>query len=65
MSEGFLFWPVVGTEKVGMRSSGPSMYNVGSYLYYISFCHFYGMRSSDPWLVQCMLSFVFDLSIHG
>jgi hypothetical protein len=31
----FLLWPLVGTEKVGMRFSGPSGYSVGSHLYYI------------------------------
>jgi hypothetical protein len=30
--KGFLLWPLVGTEKVGMRSSGPSGDSVGSHL---------------------------------
>jgi hypothetical protein len=64
-SKGFLLWSLVGIEKVGMRFSDPSGYSVGSHLYYISFCYFYGMRSFDPWLVQCRLIFVSDLLIHG
>jgi hypothetical protein len=61
----FLFWPLVGTEKFGMRSAGLSGYSVGSHLFISRFDTFYGMRSSDPWLVQCRLPFVFDLLIHG
>jgi hypothetical protein len=34
--KGFLLWPLIGTEKVGMRSSGPSGYSVGSHLYIYS-----------------------------
>jgi hypothetical protein len=40
--KGFLLWPLVGIEKVGMRSSGLSVYSVGSHLYHMSFYHFTG-----------------------
>jgi hypothetical protein len=40
--KGFLLWPLVGTEKVGMRSSGPSGYSVGSHLYIFYFVIFTG-----------------------
>jgi hypothetical protein len=60
--KGFLPWPLVGTEKVGMRSSGPSGYSVGSHLYILCFVI---LRDAVPWLVQCRLPFVSDLSIHG
>jgi uncharacterized membrane-anchored protein YitT (DUF2179 family) len=58
MSECFLLWPLVGTENVGMWSSDPSGYSVGSHLLYFILL-FYGMWSFGPWLVQCMLPFVF------
>jgi hypothetical protein len=38
-SKGFLLWPLVGIEKVGMRSSGPSGYSVGSHLYFVLSIH--------------------------
>jgi hypothetical protein len=63
--KGFLFWPLIGIEKVGMQSFDPSGYSVGSHLYISYFDIFYGIRSSDPWLVQCRLPFISDLSIHG
>jgi hypothetical protein len=44
-----------------MRSPDPSGYSVGSHLYILRFV-IYGMRSSDPWLVQCRLAFFSDLS---
>jgi hypothetical protein len=59
--KGFLLWPLVGTEKIGMRSSDPSGYSVGSHLYILCFV-IYGMRYSDPWLVKCRLPFISDLS---
>jgi hypothetical protein len=40
--KGFLLWPLVGTEKVGMRSSGLSGYSVGSHLYIFGFVIFTG-----------------------
>jgi hypothetical protein len=48
-----------------MRSADLSGYSVGSHLFIFRFGIFYGMRSSDPWLVQCRLPFDFDLLIHG
>jgi hypothetical protein len=36
----FLLWPLIGTEKVGMRSSGLSGYSVGSHLYIFWFIIF-------------------------
>jgi hypothetical protein len=33
----FLFWLLVGTEKVGMQSSGPSGYSVSSNLFIFHF----------------------------
>jgi hypothetical protein len=35
--KGFLLWPLVGTEKVEMRSSDTSGYSVGSHLYIFRF----------------------------
>jgi hypothetical protein len=40
--KGFLFWPLVGTEKVEMRSASLSGYNVGSHLYIFHFDIFTG-----------------------
>jgi hypothetical protein len=42
LSEGFLLWPLVGTEKVGMRSAGLSGYSVGSHLFIFHFDTFTG-----------------------
>jgi hypothetical protein len=42
MSEGFFLWPLVGTEKVGMRSSSLNGYSVGSNLYIFHFVIFTG-----------------------
>jgi hypothetical protein len=59
MSKGFFsFGSLVGTEKIGMQSSGPSGYSVAYHLLYFMLI-FYRMRSSGPWLVQCRLPFVF------
>jgi hypothetical protein len=38
----FLLWPLVDIEKVGMQSSGPSGYSVGSHLYIFCFVIFMG-----------------------
>jgi hypothetical protein len=35
--KGFLIWPLVGTEKVGMRSAGLSGYSAGSHLFIFRF----------------------------
>jgi hypothetical protein len=35
--KGFLFWPLVGTKKVEMRSAGLSGYSVGSHLFIFHF----------------------------
>jgi hypothetical protein len=43
--KGFLLWPLVGTEKVGMWSSGLSGYSVGSHLYILCFVIFTGCGS--------------------
>jgi hypothetical protein len=40
--KGFLLWALIGTEKVGMRSSGLSGYSVGSHLYILHFVIFTG-----------------------
>jgi hypothetical protein len=40
--KGFLLWPLVGTEKVGMRSAGLSGYSVGSHLFIFHFDTFTG-----------------------
>jgi hypothetical protein len=64
LSEGLSLLALVGTEKVGMRSADLSGYSVGSHLSIFHFDTFYGMRSSDPWLVQCRLPFISDLLIH-
>jgi hypothetical protein len=40
--KGFLFWPLVGTEKAGMRSADLSGYSVGSYLFIFHFDTFTG-----------------------
>jgi hypothetical protein len=34
---GFLLWPLVDTEKVGMRSAGLSGYSIGSHLFIFRF----------------------------
>jgi hypothetical protein len=40
--KGFLLWPLVGTEKVGMRSASLSEYSVGSHLFIFRFDTFTG-----------------------
>jgi hypothetical protein len=40
--KGFLLWPLVGTEKVGMRSVGLSGHSVGSHLFILHFDTFTG-----------------------
>jgi hypothetical protein len=42
LSERFLLWPLVGTEKVGMRSAGLSGYSIGSNLFIFCFDTFTG-----------------------
>jgi hypothetical protein len=37
--KGFLFWPMVGTEKVGNSPLVPGWYREALICYYISFCH--------------------------
>jgi hypothetical protein len=40
--KGFLLWPLIGIEKVGMRSAGLSGYSVGSHLFIFYFDTFMG-----------------------
>jgi hypothetical protein len=40
----FLLWPLIGTEKVGMRSSGPQWYSVASHLLLYSVLCFTGSQ---------------------
>jgi sterol desaturase/sphingolipid hydroxylase (fatty acid hydroxylase superfamily) len=40
--KGILLWPLVGTEKVGMRSAGLNGYSVGFHLYIFHFDIFTG-----------------------
>jgi hypothetical protein len=40
--KGFLLWPLVGTEQVGMRSANLSGYSVGSHLFIFHFDTFTG-----------------------
>jgi hypothetical protein len=40
--KGFLLWPLVGTEKIEMRSAGLSEYSVGSHLFIFCFDTFTG-----------------------
>jgi hypothetical protein len=40
--KGFLLWPLVGTEKVGMRSANLSGYSIGSHLFIFRFDTFTG-----------------------
>jgi hypothetical protein len=61
--KGFLLWPLVGIEKVGIQSSGLSGYSVGSHLYIFGFVIFTGCGPLT--LSWYRLSFVSDLSIHG